>query len=301
MSQLLSIETKCLVTLVTPNKEQDDNKPAAKKFKTDNDFAGMPRCSLKLPNSVTLQASVVPLSQPISLVDQSPTSVPNTLIDVKRIMRQAILRTVKTGNLKYISKCLKKYSSTSDKLSRWRGLANKSGETPLIIASVNGHINVVRFLVETAKVDLNEYGTIWSAGSRPIIGTALHAAVILGNLRVLNYLSEVGLQVDQSFVNRKTRDGSTPLHLAAVHLAGKVQRNIVHRLLFHGADFTINDSTGKQCWQPSFGLGFTMLLVEFLNKFGVTANIEQIRNEMDFYYYLLYFSAKCIIDLRSSK
>ena len=222
----------------------------------------------------------------------------------QRVIRQAIMQTARSGNLNYIFKCIKKYPSTSDKAtlaSHRTGLANERGETPLIIASVNGHIHVVRFLVETAKVDLNEYGTIWSADGQPIIGTALHAAVVAGNIRVLSYLLEVG----QSIVDSKTRNGSTPLHLAAIYLAGEIQRKIVHRLLFYGADFAIRDSAGNQCWQLTYRLDFIMSIVEFLDKFGlefgVTAKIEQTKLKMHLFYFLFLYSATCIGKLGNSK
>ena len=76
------------------------------------------------------------------------------------------------------------------------------GYTPLHCAAMNGHWNVVQYLLETIGVD-NEFGD--SNGSTP-----LHYAAFGGHLEVVKYLCE------KAKVNKEAtdNDGLTPLDLA---------------------------------------------------------------------------------------
>ena len=311
MSPIVKLQTK---RLLAPE-EQSDSKPAGKKFKTDDDLSDMTQSFVKpsrLAEPLTLQSTVsLPLNSnetydyaetPMSLPDDNPrmpvpqatssacqplSSVPSYMFNelpLKKNIHQAILRAAETGNLYWCQSS----KFISDMPSCRMGLVNKRGETPLITACVNGHYDVVRFLVEVVGVDLNEFGVIYSIGHqeiRPIIGTALHAAVAVGNVSAVDYLLKAGLQVNQPIVNEKTRDGLTALHLAAIYLTGDIQFNVVFRLLYCGADFTITDHAGRQCWQLMPGVDFTMLLVQFWKKFGVTqAMTQQTRSNFEMFY-----------------
>ena len=261
-----------------------DGKPVTKKLKTNCVFSETMQCFVKLvrlADAISLQGneslpkifygkndfvdSSVSLlqSKPLSnFVDQPPTSLIKTLSDertLRKKLRQALVEATVTGNLKG----LEEYLSTSEMyLKGLASIANKSGETPLMTATINGHLNVVQFLVERAKVDLSESGIIWGVGDqriRPIIGTALHAAVVKGHYHVVNYLSGVG----QSIINEETDGGLTALQLAAIHLTGVNQRQIVFCLLVHGADYTVQDGNRKQCWELTKSEDFTTALVNF--------------------------------------
>lgn len=179
-----------------------------------------------------------------------------------RSIHRAILQAAHSGT----EECVKEYLSTSDEasvpLTQLAKTANALGETPLIIASIRGHLDVVRFLVEKAKVDVNQHGIFYVGNGqdvRPIIGTALHAAVVASQLHVVNFLAEIG----KSNINEVTSDGSTALHLVAIYTTGDIQRNIVHCLLAHGANSTISDGEGKECWERAADVDFLMHLVEF--------------------------------------
>lgn len=157
--------------------------------------------------------------------------------------RQEIMHAVYSGNLiylkqRYLSSLLSIEPKFAD-LTRLANIANGRGETPLITASMRGKISAVEFLVETLKVDVRKSGNIYVSNDQyipPIVGTALHAAVVGNSVDVVEYLAEVG---ESSIINAKTNDGLTALRLAIIHTTGEIQHYIVHCLLAHGAD--IND------------------------------------------------------------
>ena len=115
--------------------------------------------------------------------------------------------------------------------------ANRYGVTPLSLASANGILSVVRFIVEgknyTQQVD--------DTGK-----TALHHAALKGQEKVIEYLVSQGFDVNA--VDAPTRPSkqrsckkTTPLHCAA----SKGHARAVMKLLALGADPTLSDSRGK--------------------------------------------------------
>lgn len=86
--------------------------------------------------------------------------------------------------------------------------------TPLCIAALRGHLEVVQYLVREGRADVNQ-GT--QAGCTP-----LYLAAFQGNLEVVQWLVREG-NVD---VNQANRFGETPLFIA-----GKIQRITIVRWL----------------------------------------------------------------------
>ena len=264
--------------------EQNDSAPVEKEHKTNGDLSEkiLLEC---LPDTISLQATVSlhknfsgkkkyhnysepqpddnisSLLQPApscSFVDQLTAIVPVNLCNEytfrQNNMHRAILRSARTGNLEYIEKYLS-IENVSSYLTDLACKGSENGETPLAISSMNGHLNVVRFFTEKVKVDLNQFGNIRNVGkqgNRPIVGTALHAAVVAGHLHIVTYLAEV---IGQANINEVTDDGFTALHLAAIHLTGEIQHAIVNCLLFHGAVHCTTDCcAGKPCWELTSGV-----------------------------------------------
>ncbi|MFP3025404.1 MAG: ankyrin repeat domain-containing protein, partial [Wolbachia sp.] len=77
---------------------------------------------------------------------------------------------------------------------------NRYGRTPLLNASWNGHLDVVKYLVENgANLEAKGYN-----GKTP-----LHMASLIGHLDVVKYLISKGASI-----NAKDKDGKTPLDIA---------------------------------------------------------------------------------------
>ena len=102
------------------------------------------------------------------------------------------------------------------------------GWTPLYIASRNGHIGVVRYLVEQ--------GSNMEKTSGPRTWTPLHVACIEGCSDVVRYLLEQGADRDKACDN-----GSTPLHLAAE----KGHLETAKLLMVYGADLNARNFLGQ--------------------------------------------------------
>lgn len=110
--------------------------------------------------------------------------------------------------------------------------------TPLIIASLNGHENVVKVLLQTYKPDLEIEGVV-EFGGCSIEGTsALWCAAGFGHINVVRTL--VGYGAD---VNHPTRSYSTPLRASCFH--GRL--DIVRFLVDHGSDVNISNRFNNTC------------------------------------------------------
>lgn len=139
-------------------------------------------------------------------------------------------------------------------------------ETPLIIASKHGNLIEVRYLVEEAKVDVDQQCIFRSNnGFMQINGTALHAAVIAGQTEVVKYLLDcckldINATTNACFKNDFHGD-FTALHLAVSCVGGNAQKEIITCLLAHGADWTAVDDSGHQCWEMTLDVQLTKLLI----------------------------------------
>lgn len=159
------------------------------------------------------------------------------------------------------------------------------GDTPLTVACAYGNLSTVRRLVEYDKVDINQRGNIWMCSrtydqlprnrlKRLVIGAALHIAVASSQVDVVRYLAhnyQTNINSNE-YIEYRTyglndgfaiSEGSTALHLATAHLYGKEQNEIIRCLLEHGADWTINDNYGRQCWELTENKDLTKLLLEY--------------------------------------
>ena len=103
-------------------------------------------------------------------------------------------------------------------------LSNKYGETPLMIASINGDLMLVKTLVLQKKAMVDHVG--W---------TPLHYACTNGHIEVAQFLITNGATVDSRSLN-----GTTPLMMAVQ--SGNEQ--LVKLLLDKGADIQIRNNLG---------------------------------------------------------
>lgn len=103
-------------------------------------------------------------------------------------------------------------------------LSNKSGETPLMIASIQGNLPLVKTLVLKKKAMVDHIG--W---------TPLHYACTKGHLEVAQFLIANGATVDSLSLNN-----TTPLMMAVQ--SGNEQ--LVKLLLDQGADLQLRNALG---------------------------------------------------------
>jgi ankyrin repeat protein len=103
-------------------------------------------------------------------------------------------------------------------------LGNKTGETPLMMASIEGELSVVKTLVLNKKVDVNKTG--WSP---------LHYACSTGRLEVAQFLIANGAKV-----NALSPSETTPLMMAV----SSGNELLIKYLLDNGADITMRNHEG---------------------------------------------------------
>ena len=103
-------------------------------------------------------------------------------------------------------------------------LSNKNGETPLMIASINGNLPVVKALVQQRNAMIDHVG--W---------TPLHYACAKGQLEVAQYLLANGAVVDSL-----SPGDTTPLMMAVQ----SGNEPLIKLLLDKGADLQIRNSVG---------------------------------------------------------
>ena len=103
-------------------------------------------------------------------------------------------------------------------------ISNKFGETPLMIASIDGNLPLVKNLIQQQKAQINHIG--W---------TPLHYACAKGHLEVAQYLIANGAVVDAH-----SPANTTPL-MMAVQSGNEV---LVKLLLDNGADLKIRNTAG---------------------------------------------------------
>jgi ankyrin repeat protein len=103
-------------------------------------------------------------------------------------------------------------------------LTNKSGENPLMMASIEGELPLVETLVLTKKADVNKSG--W---------TPLHYACTTGKLSVAQFLLANGAKV-----NALSQSETTPLMMAV----GSGNDQLIKFLLDNGADLRMRNHEG---------------------------------------------------------
>ncbi|CAM3750620.1 ankyrin repeat domain-containing protein [Polynucleobacter brandtiae] len=103
-------------------------------------------------------------------------------------------------------------------------LSNKSGENPLMIASIEGELTVVESMVLKNKADVNKTG--W---------TPLHYACTTGKLDVAKFLLSHGAKI-----NALSQSETTPLMMAV----GSGNDSLIKYLLDQGADLRLRNHEG---------------------------------------------------------
>lgn len=116
--------------------------------------------------------------------------------------------------------------------------AKTNGATPLIMAARNGHLEVVKYLIENCGADKAQQGSVRFDGETIEGAPPLWCAAAAGHYDVVKYLVESGADVNQT-----TYTNSTPLRAASFD--GHFE--IVKFLVENKADIEIANRHGHTC------------------------------------------------------
>ena len=112
------------------------------------------------------------------------------------------------------------------------------GTTALIQACVNGHLDVVEYLVEKCQADIRQEGSISVGDQHVASASPLWCAASAGKYPVVKYLVRKNADV-----NSTTETGSTPLRAACF----KGHYSVVKFLTQNKADIEIANHGGHTC------------------------------------------------------
>ena len=162
-----------------------------------------------------------------------------------------------------------------------------NGATPLIMAGRNGHVEVVKYLIEHCHAEIEQVGSVTFDGETIEGAPPLWCAAAAGHLGIVKYLVEHGANV-----NKTTFTNSTPLRAACFD--GHFQ--IVKYLVEHKADIEIANRHGHTCLMISCYKKH-LSIVEYLLKLKAQVNRKSVKGEFrltnsfeinaqNFHYYL---------------
>ncbi|ALP53994.1 hypothetical protein Tel_13105 [Candidatus Tenderia electrophaga] len=149
------------------------------------------------------------------------------------------------------------------------GLANRHGETPLLVAAAGGDVQVARLLLEhgadpNAREQDNRRNRMAMAKQSMGKDSALIVAVEKGHEEVARALIEAGAEVDyRGFM------GKTPLYVAVEN----GRRHLVELLLAHGADVSIESLAGLSPLMEAAKTGNHRIVADLLQH---NANVNAI-------------------------
>ncbi|KAK3513214.1 hypothetical protein QTP70_009736 [Hemibagrus guttatus] len=176
----------------------------------------------------------------------------------------AVFNAAKDGKLKLIQKLLS--NKTPEELE---ALAEEKtqGGTPLLVASRYGHLEVVNYLLEYCKANVELGGSVNFDGETIEGAPPLWAASAAGHLPVVKTLLKHGASV-----NKTTLTNSTPLRAACFdgHL------EIVRYLVEHHADMEVANRHGHTCLMISCYKGHREI-AKFLLERGADVNRKSVK------------------------
>ncbi|KAL2098148.1 hypothetical protein ACEWY4_007355 [Coilia grayii] len=179
-------------------------------------------------------------------------------------MKTAVFNAARDGKLKLIQKLLS--NKTPEELEALTEEKTQGG-TPLLIASRNGHLEVVDYLVEHCKANVELGGSVNFDGETIEGAPPLWAASAAGHLPVVRTLLKHGASV-----NSTTLTNSTPLRAACFdgHL------EIVRYLVEHRADMEVANRHGHTCLMISCYKGHREI-AKFLLERGADVNRKSVK------------------------
>ncbi|KAG9343247.1 hypothetical protein JZ751_014227 [Albula glossodonta] len=179
-------------------------------------------------------------------------------------IKTAVFNAARDGKLKLIQKLL---SNKSPEELEALAEEKTQGGTPLLIASRYGHLEVVDYLLEHCKANVELGGSVNFDGETIEGAPPLWAASAAGHLPVVRTLLKHGASV-----NNTTLTNSTPLRAACFdgHL------EIVRYLVEHRADMEVANRHGHTCLMISCYKGHKEI-AKFLLERGADVNRKSIK------------------------
>ncbi|XP_062843994.1 protein fem-1 homolog A [Trichomycterus rosablanca] len=176
----------------------------------------------------------------------------------------AVFNAARDGKLKLIQKLL---SNKSPEELEALAEEKTQGGTPLLVASRYGHLEVVDYLLEHCKVNVELGGSVNFDGETIEGAPPLWAASAAGHLPVVKTLLKHGASV-----NNTTLTNSTPLRAACFdgHL------EIVRYLVEHSADMEVANRHGHTCLMISCYKGHQEI-AKFLLERGADVNRKSVK------------------------
>ena len=179
---------------------------------------------------------------------------------------------------------------------------DEDGRTALMMASMNGHLSVVKVLVEEGEADIEKldvYG--WNAlllacsdGHLPVVQyliekganadvrdksgtTPLIAAANNGHLSVVKFIVESVLQEMKGGLSDLDAQDNIHGATALMRASGNDHKQVVHYLLEKGATVDFQDNDGKTALFYAAGRGH-LLMVDYLIEKGANINARDKRS-----------------------
>ena len=154
-------------------------------------------------------------------------------------LRKMVYRACRLGEGECLENLLRKLKpETVKEILNTHTYTDVSNVTPLVIAAMYGHIQVVDILIQKFHVDLEQAGTVKYAFETQEGATALVCAAAENHFDIVKYLVQNGADV-----NHCTDQNSSPLRDACIH--GNV--DMTQYLLDHGADIRTAYNNTQTC------------------------------------------------------
>ncbi|XP_033634894.1 protein fem-1 homolog C-like [Asterias rubens] len=192
-----------------------------------------------------------------------------SLIDVTdpnfyQSFKTPVFKAAQEGDLQRIQECLRSFSEDEVK---WLVSQTVEKTTPLIVASRNGHLNIVNYFLEKCKASVEQVGSVTFDGETIDGAPPLWCAAAAGHFSTVQSLMRHGARVNQT-----TFSNSTPLRAACFdgHF------NIVKHLIQHGADIELANRHGHTCLMISCYKGH-FDIAQFLLSLNADVNRKSIR------------------------
>lgn len=177
--------------------------------------------------------------------------------------KKVVFNTAREGKL-YILKLFLEMRVKSEVKSLVNSYTN--GCTPLLIASRNGHADVVEYLIEQ-YADVEQVGSVTFDGETIVGAPPLWCAAAAGHMDVVKVLVK-----HNACLNSTTKTNSTPLRAACFD--GHFE--VVKFLIENGADVEIPNNHGHTCLMIACYKGHQRI-ARFLMKFGADVNRKSVK------------------------
>ncbi|CAG2235781.1 Protein fem-1 homolog A-A,Protein fem-1 homolog CG6966,Protein fem-1 homolog A,Protein fem-1 homolog B,Protein fem-1 homolog A-B,Protein fem-1 homolog C [Mytilus edulis] len=145
--------------------------------------------------------------------------------------------------------------------------AKTNGATPLIMACRNGHLEVVKYIIELCTAEIEQVGSVTFDGETIEGAPPLWCAAAAGHLDIVKYLIQKG-----AGVNKTTYTNSTPLRAACFD--GHYE--IVKHLVNNEADIEIANRHGHTCLMISCYKGHREI-AQYLLELNADVNRKSVK------------------------